>query len=85
MPDQALRVLTEQERELTRQWLETWRRVSPLLEAERWERVAALTANEAWIESLGLLRQWKPDMSGDAGQGLQLQQDAFARCRRPER
>lgn len=81
MSDSKLRLLTEEERELTRQWLDNWCRLGPLLEAERWQRVAALTDDEAWQESQGLFLGRQPDMSGDAGEGLILQQIVFARWR----
>lgn len=81
MGDSKLRVLDEHERQQTRRWLDNWRRVGPVLDRERWQRVAALTDDEAWAESTGLLQQWTPDMGGDAGEGLLLQQDVFGRCR----
>ncbi len=80
--DAKLRTLDEHEREQMRRWLENWQRVGPLLEAERRERVAALTGDDAWDESQELFQAWQPEMTGDAGEGLLLQQDVFARCRR---
>lgn len=79
------RTLDAPEREQMRRWLENWERVGPLLEAERRERVAALTDAGAWNEAQALLQAWQPDMAGDAGEGLLLQQDVFARCRRSVR
>jgi hypothetical protein len=84
MAEPAQRTMTADERELTRRWLKNWERVGPLLEAERWRRVAALTDEEAWAESQGLFQFWQPGMDGDAGEGLLLQQDVFARWRRQE-
>ena len=72
--------LTDVEKTQMRQWLENWRRVGPLLEEERRQRVAALTDDEAWRESQGLLGWWDPAMTGDAGEGLLLQQAVFGRC-----
>ena len=41
----------------------------------------ALTDDEAWDEAQGLFEMWEPDMSGDAGEGLILQQNVFVRAR----
>lgn len=73
-------VLTDDEKTRMRRWLENWRRVGPLLEDERRQRVAALTDDGAWRESQGLLQGWEPGMTGDAGEGLRLQQAVFGRC-----
>ena len=75
------RVLNDDEREQIRRWLENWARVGPILEAERRARVAGLSDDQAWEESQALFRCWQPDMVGDGGEGLQLQQDVFVRCR----
>ncbi len=71
MPDPALRVLTEQERELTRQWLENWRIAGPMLEAERTARLATLTPHEAALASLDLWRFARPG-GGDDAEGLRV-------------
>jgi hypothetical protein len=73
------RVLSEDERDQMRRWLENWAHVGPILEAERRSRVAGLTDEEAWQESYALFQSWQLDMLGDSGEGLQLQQDVFAR------
>jgi hypothetical protein len=75
---------TSDQREQMRQWLDNWARVGPILEAERRSRVAALTDAEAWVESQNLFRLWQPDMTGDAGEGLLLQQAVFALWRPSE-
>jgi hypothetical protein len=80
---EPLRQLSEDERAQMRQWLRNWEIVGPMLEQERWDRVAALTDDEAWQESEGLLQAWEPDMLGDEGEGLELQQRVFARARQP--
>lgn len=77
-PSQPI-TLTEVEKTQMRQWLENWRRVGPLLEDERRQRVAALTDDDAWRESQGLLQGWESAMTGDAGEGLLLQQAVFGR------
>ena len=41
----------------------------------------ALTDDEAWDQAQGLFEMWEPDMSGDAGEGLILQQNVFVRAR----
>ena len=85
MSEAKLRVLDEHERDQMRQWLANWQRVGPLLEAERRERVAALTDDDGWNESEALFQAWQTWMTGDNGEGLLLQQDVFARCRRNAR
>jgi hypothetical protein len=85
MKDFPHRVLDDSEREQMRRWLENWARVGPILEAERRTRVAGLTDDQAWEESQALFQSWQPDMVGDTGEGLQLQQDVFARCRQDSR
>lgn len=69
MPDSKPRVLTEEEREQTRRWLDNWRRVGPLLEAERMADVRALTDAEAADIACELWRLARPD-AGDDGEGL---------------
>ena len=71
--------MTPDERAQMKQWLDNWARVSPILEAERWARLSALTDAETWAESQDLLAAWEPDLPGDAGEGLLLHQDLFAR------
>ena len=79
-----LQTLTDTERARMREWLENWRHVGPILEAERWQHVSSLTDDGAWVESTGLLQAWAPEMTGDGGEGLRLQQRVFARWpRRP--
>lgn len=79
------RRFTDEERALTRRWLEHWKVAGPALEAERWRRVAALTDDEAWRETQDLLLMWEPAMEGDNGEELLLHQRVFARMRRPPR
>lgn len=85
MADSKLRTLSEAERAHTRQWLAPWKRLGPILEAERRARIAALTDDEAWNESQDLLQAWQPEMTGDGGEGLLLQQNVFTQCRRTAR
>jgi hypothetical protein len=77
---EPIKPLTEDERDQMRQWLRNWQIAGPMLEQERWNRVAALTEDEAWNESESLLQAWEPDMLGDEGEGLALQQRVFARA-----
>lgn len=86
MKDRAAPLLDESGRERTRQWLENWRRVGPILDEERWSRVAALTDEDAWNEAQGLFATWTdPEFTGDAGEGLLLQQSVLARWRKTGR
>jgi hypothetical protein len=79
-----LRTLPDDEKACMRRWVENWRHVGPMLDDERRQRLAALTDEGAWLESQGLLQSWEPTMTGDAGEGLRLQQAVFVRwqCRR---
>jgi len=65
-----------------KRWLENWKRVGPILEAERWERLAAMTDEEAQRSSRLVLELWQPDWHGDDGEELLLHQRVFARARR---
>ena len=66
----------------TKQWLDNWKRVGPILEAERWARLAAMTDADAARASLLVLELWQPDWHGDDGEELLLHQRVFARGRR---
>jgi hypothetical protein len=65
-----------------KRWLETWKRVGPILEAERWERLRTMTNAEAQQASQLVLELWQPDWHGDDGEALVLHQRVFARARR---
>jgi hypothetical protein len=65
-----------------KQWLDNWKVVGPILEAERWARLAAMTDEEAQRASLLVLELWQPDWHGDDGEELLLHQRVFARGRR---
>ena len=69
------------DRTATKQWLDNWRRVGPMLEDERWERLAAMTTEEAQLETWNLLELWQARWPSDDGEGLLLQQRVFARGR----
>jgi hypothetical protein len=77
------RQITADERADMRKWLETWREAGRLLDEERWQRIRHLTDDEAWEQTESLFKMWEPGMTGDAGEGLLLQQDVFARARAP--
>lgn len=86
MKNRPAPLLDEAGRERTRQWLENWRRVGPILDEERWTRVAALTDEDAWNEAQGLLGTWTTqEFAGDAGEGLHLYQAVLARWRQTSR
>lgn len=65
-----------------KRWLENWKRVGPILEAERWERVKAMTDADAVREAVWLFDLWRPDWPTDDGEELLLHQRVFARARR---
>jgi len=64
------------------QWLANWRRVGPLLEAERWARVRSMSDHEAQETTRRVLELWQPDWHGDDGEEILLHQRVFARGRR---
>ena len=64
-----------------KRWLDNWKVVGPILEAERWARLAAMTDAEAQQASWRVLELWQPDWHGDAGEELLLHQRVFARAR----
>jgi hypothetical protein len=66
-----------------RLWLDTWKRVGPILEKERWDRVKALTDADAARDALWLFELWQRDWPTDDGEELLLHQRVFARARRP--
>jgi hypothetical protein len=65
-----------------KQWLDNWKRVGPILEAERWARLATMTDDEAERASMLVLELWQPDWHGDDGEELLLHQRVFTRGRR---
>jgi hypothetical protein len=71
---------TERRRQGLR-WLESWRVASDRLERERWQHVRSLDEDAAWEEAQALFALVEPEWSGDAGEGLILQQDVFRRAR----
>jgi hypothetical protein len=73
--------LTDEDRAGLKRWLETWKRVGPVLEAERWERLAAMSEEEANQAARDVLDLWQPDWTGDQGEALRLHQQVFARTR----
>ena len=62
-----------------KRWLENWRRVGPILEAERWERLASMADEDLQQVSRDLLDLWQPDWVGDEGEELLRHQRVFAR------
>jgi hypothetical protein len=63
-------------------WLENWKAAADVLENERWNRLRSLTDEAAWSETEALFALWEPDWTGDAGEGLILQQAVFIRAQR---
>ncbi|OFW39418.1 MAG: hypothetical protein A3J29_20625 [Acidobacteria bacterium RIFCSPLOWO2_12_FULL_67_14b] len=64
-----------------RRWVERWKVVGPLLDAERWARLATASDDELRRQSRDLLALWQPGLAGDDGEGIVLQQRTFARLR----
>lgn len=61
-----------------RQWVERWKVVGPILDAERWARLQASSDDELKRQSLDLLSLWRPEVAGDDGEAILLQQRTFA-------
>ena len=65
-----------------KRWLDNWKRVGPILEAERLARLASMTDEEARRASLLVLELWQPGWHGGDGEELLIHQRVFARARR---
>ncbi len=74
-------ILDAEGRAQMKRWLDTWKRVGPILEQERWARLAAMTDEEAQRASRRVLDLWQADWHGDDGEELLLHQRVFARAR----
>lgn len=61
-----------------KQWLDNWKRLGPILAAERWARLAAMTEGETQQATTDLLDLWQPDWTGDGGEELLLHQRVFS-------
>ena len=70
-----------QEKAELRRWVDRWKVVGPLLEADRWARLQAGSEEDLRVQSLDLLRLWQPGVPGDDGEALLNQQRLFARLR----
>jgi hypothetical protein len=73
---------TRPDREGMRRWVENWRRVGPILEAERWNRLCSMNLTDSQRMTGDLLSLWQPHWSGDQGEELLLHQRVFLRGRR---
>ena len=76
-----VRLLDAEGRAQGKRWLDSWKRLGPILEQERWDRIVALTAAEAQQDAVRLFELWQPDWPTDEGEGLLLHQRVFARAR----
>jgi len=61
-----------------RQWVDRWKVVGPILDAERWGRLLATSDDELRRQSADLLSLWRPEVGGDDGEAILLQQRTFA-------
>ena len=75
-------LLDAEGRAQAKRWLENWKTLGPILEAERWARLAAMTDEQAQLASRRVLELWQPDWHGDDGEEILLHQRVFARARR---
>lgn len=64
-----------------KQWADNWKRVSPILEAERWARLEAMTDEEATTIAVELLSLYQSGVPGDDGEGVLAIQSAFSKWR----
>ena len=70
---------SDEEKAATRRWLEQWRTVGPMLAQERWSRLAARSDADLLQDSRDLLSFWQPDLTGDDGEAIVIQQRVFSR------
>lgn len=61
-----------------RGWIDRWKVVGPILDAERWVRLLASSDDELRRQSTDLLSLWRPEVAGDDGEAILLQQRTFA-------
>lgn len=61
-----------------RRWLDGWKVVGPILEAERWARLRGATEASLRQQAWDSLALWQPGVAGDDGEALLLQQRLFA-------
>lgn len=66
-----------------KRWADNWKRVAPILEAERWTRLSAMSDTERAVMAVELLSLYQPHRPGDDGEGLLAIQRVFARWPRP--
>lgn len=62
-----------------RRWVDRWKVVGPILEAERWARLQTATDAELKQQAWDLLSLWQPGVASDDGEGIRLQQLVFVR------
>jgi hypothetical protein len=74
--------LDDDMRAAAKRWLDTWKRVGPILEQERWDRVQALTDADAARDALWLFELWQPEWPTDDREELLVHQRVFAKARR---
>lgn len=65
-----------------KRWVDNWKRVGPILDAERWNRLTVMTDQQRAIMTLDLLSLWQPDRPGDDAGALIRVQRVFALWRR---
>lgn len=73
---------TDQDRELLRQWVETWRRAGPELEEIRRREIEFADTREAVRQIFGSSESFFRDLEAPTTSGLVEQQAWFARLRR---
>jgi hypothetical protein len=72
----------EDTRAAMKRWVDNWKRVGPILDAERWSRLARMTDQQRASMTLDLLSLWQPDRPGDDAIALIRVQRAFALWRK---
>jgi hypothetical protein len=75
-------VTSDDSRAAVKRWVDTWKRIGPILDAERWNRLAVMTDRQRASIALDLLSLWQPDRPGDDAGGLIRVQRAFALWRK---
>ena len=76
----SLGISPEAKAEMQR-WIDRWKWVGPLLDEDRWRRLQRCSEEELTRQALDVLDLWRPDVPGDNGEALVIQQQTFRKMR----
>ena len=66
-------------RDVAREWIERWAVTGPILDDDRWARLLSNSSDQLRQQAVDLLALWQPDVAGDDGAALIVQQRVFRR------